>query len=168
MPSETSPYQNLSASWEVFVEDLMVDCLNRDSTNYAAYMDLRLKKHLPRAVCRAMLTGLGYVDFRGVSDIKKTAKRILVDACNPFSAITGANTVPIDEFTKMRNYLAHYSIHARRSLLSSYRANHKLKHFREPADFLYARSPKTGFIRFADYVLAYAAASQEMRKKLGV
>src|SRR3990170_300054 len=100
------------ALWEVFVEDLMVDCLNRDCSQYGQFMEIRISKNLPRNVCRAMLTGLRYTDFRSLSDIKDVAKKILVDAHNPFKAIPPASAELIDEFTKMRNYLAHYSMPA--------------------------------------------------------
>ena len=156
------------ASWEVFVNDLMVDCLNRDSSQYADYMQLRLAKNLPRPVCEAMLRGLGYTDFRSVPEIKKVAKNILTAANNPFKAIPVATGEAIDEFTRMRNYLAHYSTAARRSLLNSYRRNHKLKNFREPADFLYASNRRSKQIRFGDYVQAFIDASQVMRHTLGV
>ena len=156
------------ASWEVFVNDLLVDCLNRDSSQYADYMQLRLAKNLPRPVCEAMLTGLGYTDFHSVPEIKKVAKNILTPANNPFKAIPAAVGEVIDEFTRMRNYLAHYSTAARRSLLNSFRRNHKLKNFREPADFLYASSRKSKQMRFGDYVQAFIDASEAMRHALGV
>jgi len=156
------------ASWEVFVDDLMVDCLNRDSSQYAEYMQLRLAKHLPRPVCEAMLSGLGYTNFRSVSDIKKVARNVLTAANNPFKAIPAPDTDMIDEFTKMRNYLAHYSTVARRSLHTSYKRRHKLTNFREPAEFLYATNHKTRQIRFGDYVDAYINASKAMQNALGM
>jgi len=62
------------ALWETFVVDLLVGCLNKDATQYASYMRLKLPKHLSRNECTAMLIGLSYVDFHGVSDIQKIAK----------------------------------------------------------------------------------------------
>ena len=156
------------ADWEVFVEDLMTDCLNRDCTQYGEFMEMRLSKNLPRNVCHAMLTGLGYTDFRSVGHIKDVAAKILVDAHNPFKAIPPTIADRIDEFTKMRNYLAHYSTPARRSLYSSYRRHHKLKNFREPEEFLFATNRRTKQLRFGDYIDAYLGASQGMRKALGV
>jgi len=157
------------AAWEVFAEDLMVDCLNRDSSQYGEYMQLpRLAKHLPRSVCRAMLTGLGYTDFKSISNLKKTAKNVLTPSNNPYKAIPHSDGEVIDEFTKMRNFLAHYSTVAKRSLLNSYKRNHKLKNFREPADFLYANNARTGLMRLNDYVAAYASATSAMRGELGL
>src|SRR3990172_8269723 len=111
-----------------------------------------------------MLTGLGYTDFKSVSHIKDIAGKILVPAHNPFKHIAPPTTERIDEFAKMRNYLAHYSTPARRSLHSSYRRNQKLTNFREPADFLYADNRKSKQIRFGDYIDAYLDASTAMRK----
>jgi hypothetical protein len=154
--------------WEIFVEDLIVDCLNKDTTKYAAYMDLRLPKNLPRAQCEAMLNGLGYLDFPNVGSLKSVARNVLVPACNPFQAIPKAATWRIDEFLRMRNYLAHYSTRARRALKDAYRRNHGLTRFREPGDFLYASRGKGGQPRFGDYVDAFSDAAKAMRRFLGV
>ena len=32
--------------WEIFVEDLLIDCLNRDTSQYALYMGTKLPKNL--------------------------------------------------------------------------------------------------------------------------
>jgi hypothetical protein len=156
------------AQWEIFAEDLLVDCLNRDSSAYSQHMGLRLKKHLTRSECRAMVIGLGYLDFRSVSHLQGIAKRILTRPNNPFRAIPKNAGDKIDEFFCIRNYLAHYSVPARRSLLNIYQKEYDLKNFREPGDFLYASRGQGGQIRFGDYVDAFAEASHEMRNALGV
>lgn len=158
----------LVAIWEVFIQDLMIDLLNRDSSQYADYTSNRLQKHLPRPVCRAMIEGLGYYDFRGVADIKRVAKNILVGSNNAFKAIPQNDGEKIDEFARMRNYLAHYSTVARRNLMKSYKRIHGFSNFREPADFLYAYNPRTKALRLVDYVTAYESASAAMKSYLGI
>jgi hypothetical protein len=154
--------------WEIFVEDLMVDCLNKDATKYASYMDLHLPKNMPRAQCKAMLNGLWYLDFPNVASLKSTAKNVLVHTCNPFQAIPKPAARRIDEFLRMRNYLAHYSTRARRALKDAYRRNHGLIRFREPGDFLLASRGRGGQVRFGDYVDAFSDTAKAMRKFLGV
>jgi len=154
--------------WEIFVENLIIDCLNKDTTKYGSYMDLRLPKNLPRAQCEAMLNGLAYLDFPNVGSLKSTARHVLVPTSNPFQAIPKAAERRIDEFLRMRNYLAHYSTRSRRALKDAYRRNHGLIVFREPGHFLYASRGKGGQPRFGDYVDSFFDAAKTMRKFLGV
>lgn len=156
------------ATWDIFVEDLLVDCLNRDSSAYARYMRLNLRKHLSRSECQAMVVGLGYLDFRGISDLTKVANNILTPANNPFRSIPKSAEKKIDEFFAIRNYLAHYSIPAKRRLMTIYEERYDLKNFRAPGDFLYASRGRDGQIRFGDYVDAFSEASRAMGKALGI
>ena len=71
--------------WDVFIEEVFVACLSRDSSQYAEFRDLTLRKHLSYDESYAVLTGLGYLDFKGVGDIKGHARQLLV--VNPFDAM---------------------------------------------------------------------------------
>ncbi|MCJ7492062.1 MAG: hypothetical protein MUP15_07930 [Dehalococcoidia bacterium] len=157
----------LVSLWETYVEELLVDCLNRDCTQYGKYMGLRLSKDAPRDVCRAMLTGLGYLDFRSTADLQRKARNVLVQRYNPFKAIPKPARVKIDEFLHVRNYIAHQSMAAKRALMADYRNNHSLTYFKKPGDFLWATNPKTKRIRLADYVIALADSWVAMRAELG-
>lgn len=157
------------ANWNIFVEDLLIDCLNRDTSQYAQYMDIKLRKNLTRNQCKAMILGLtSYLDFRSVSEIKKIAKNILVPQNNPFIVIPKSASDKIDEFYKIRNYLAHYSILARRSLTNMYKRAYRLQRFREPGDFLHCFDRRTGQTRFGNYVHAFLEATDEMAQFLGI
>jgi hypothetical protein len=158
----------ICAQWEILVEDLLVDCLNRDSTQYAEFMGLRLRKHVPRAECTAMIRGLGYLDFRGVNDIKQKAKSILVNEFNPFQAISNNDSKKIDEFYKIRNYLAHYSRVAERSLMKMYADTYRLNTLREPGDFLLTYDKKIKSARMQLYINAFIGAADSMADELGV
>ena len=155
----------LVTSWDVFVRDLFVDCLNKDAAKYADYMGLRLKKHLSIDECQAMLTGLGYFEFRGVTEARNAAGHVLV--VNPFPAIPNPSIKKIDELVAIRNYLAHYSGRAQRALQRVYTGRYRMSTFRRPGEFLYADT-KPGQIRFVTYVKALADASVAMRDKLGI
>jgi hypothetical protein len=156
------------SSWEVFVEDLLIDCLNSDTSKYAEYTSLKLPKHMSRDQCVAMIVGLGYLDLRSTSDIKRTAKHILVDACNPFKHIPNLACEKIDDFVKIRNYLSHYSFAAERTLSNMYRNRYKLHTFRTPGAFLFARDPKTKQTRLGNYIDAFVDAATHMATFLNV
>src|SRR5712692_7501162 len=48
--------------WERVVEDDIITSLNRDSSAYATALGLRLRQHLSRDECIAMLVGHRYLD----------------------------------------------------------------------------------------------------------
>jgi hypothetical protein len=63
------------ARWDNLVQLDIITSLNRDSTRYAKELDLRLRKHLTRDECEAVLFGHRYLDFRSVGDIKTFGKK---------------------------------------------------------------------------------------------
>lgn len=142
----------ICANWEILVGDLLIDCLNKDTSQYKEFTGFEIPKHLSRETCKAMILGVTYIDFKSVSDLKKMSKRILVPQFNPFKKIPKSNGEKIDEFFTLRNYLAHYSDAAKRSLERMYKNRHGLKSFREPGDFLLARDKTRGMIRMAVYI----------------
>jgi hypothetical protein len=155
--------------WEIFIEELLVDCLNRDSSQYALYMGAKLPKDLSRKECKAMILGVqGYIDFRSVAEIKKISRNILVSQCNPFQAIPKSASDKIDEFYKIRNYLAHYSLAAKRSLANLYKNKYGMQRFREPGDFLFSFDKRSGQVRFGNYVEAFIDAEVKMAEFLGI
>lgn len=154
--------------WEILVEELLIDCLNHDSSQYAKYMDMTLPKHATRNQCKAMIYGLKHLDFRSVSEVKTIARGILVPEHNPFVVIPKSNSNKIDEFYRIRNYLAHYSITARRSLGMIYRRRYGLQRFREPGDFLLCWDRKSGQTRFGNYVDAFVGAAEKMAQFCGI
>ncbi len=63
----------LCAYWESFVDRELLDCVNIDSTKLAAYLELKLPKHLKRALCRAIVFGDRFLDFRSIGNLKDFA-----------------------------------------------------------------------------------------------
>lgn len=158
----------VASSWEVFVQNLLTDCLHRDTSAYAKHMGMTVRRRLSWGVCEAMITGLDYFDYKSVAQVRGIGRKILVPPCNPFDAIPKAAARRIDEFFTIRNYLSHYSDRARRALMASYRRNHGLVRFREPGSFLYADNRITRQIRLNDYIGAFRDAAIAMADKLGV
>lgn len=156
------------ADWEVLVEVLMVDCLNRDSSTYAESMGLKLHRHLPWEECQAILHGLGYFSFSNMDDLIGKARRTLSSEWNPFKAIPQRSRKKIGEFITIRNYLAHYSALARRQVDRIYKRTYKMKQFREPGAFLMARPTPSRQRRYMDYFDAFDDATAKMRTALGL
>lgn len=152
--------------WEVLVEDDIITSLNRDSSAYADFMGLRLKKHLTRDESEAILIGHRYLDFRSVGDIKSFTKKYLVPTYNPFEAITPQIAEKIDEFMIVRNLLAHYSGHSWRAYRGMMAKKYEYKRIPEPGAFLIKPNPKTGTYRWTDYLTNFLRCSERMRKKV--
>ncbi len=154
-------------AWEVLVENLFVQCLSRDPSKYAEYKAIKLPQKLTRDVCRGLISGLGYFDFRDTADLKGKANNILAPRLNPFAEIPRDAGNKIDEFCVIRNYLAHYSDSSRQSLARMYRNKYNLS-FREPGDFFFEFDKENKQIRFANYTNAFLKAADEMAIFLGV
>jgi len=160
-------------AWEVLVENLFIECLSRDPSEYAKFKAIKLPKKLTRDVCRGLISGLGYFDFKDTGDLKGKARRALVRKYNPFAKIPSDEGKKIDEFCIIRNYLAHRSIASKQSLARMYK-NHYRMNFRQPGDFLFdtvefvelgKRDKQT---RFANYADAFIKAVDEMALFLSV
>jgi hypothetical protein len=159
---------SICAEWEVLVENLLIDCLNRDTSRYAEYTGFKLPKHITRETCKAVIMGTGYLDFKSVSQLKDISKKILVVQCNPFIHIPTSRGRKIDEFFTIRNYLAHYSEAARRSLLHVYRTQYNLSTFVEPGVFLLAEDKREKIPRMGVYINNFKKTSIIMAESLGI
>ena len=160
----------ICANWQVFTEGLLIDCLNKDTTQFAKHTDFSVPKHLSRDVCKAMLMGVKYLDFKNVSHLKGFAKKILVPNNDPFKRISAAKGEvgdKIDEFYTMRNYLGHYSYFADRKLAAVYK-EHGMKRWREPGDYLLSFDRNNQMPRIRVYTNAFVQAADEMGAFLGV
>lgn len=154
----------LCTTWSFSVEDLMVDCLNRDSTKFAQTVHAKHRpKNLPRNICELLLTGPGYFDIKDVDDLNTKAKRYLVDAYNPFKSISKIDAIKINELITIRNFVTHYSTKSRHALHERvYKTVHQRKKFNHPGPFLIAKDRKTGRSRMHDYFDAVQSAAKSM------
>lgn len=159
---------SICANWEILVEELMIDCLNRDTSRYAEYTGFKLPKNISRETCKAVVIGIGYIDFKSVGHLKQIARQILVPQCNPFSTITTTQGKKIDEFFVIRNYLAHYSYVARRSLLRVYKDVYGITRFVEPGVFLLRQEKGAQIPRMGTYINNFKAAAHKMEDFLGI
>lgn len=158
----------IHVTWELLVENLLIDCLNRNTSKYAEYKATNLPRNLSKNICRCLLTGIGFFDTRGASETQKIAKDILVNKFNPFSKIPKIDAKRINEFYIIRNYLAHYSEKSKLSLMKVYKINYKFKNFREPGHFLCAHDRQTKQVRFANYIDSFINSADKMADFLRV
>lgn len=159
----------LCTIWSVSAEDLLIDCLNRNSERYAEFMNApRLAKHIPRLQCEFMLTGIGYFDVKSVSDMKKKAQDILTEQNNPFKAIANVDKMKIDELFTIRNYITHYSRQAERKLSNIYKKTHNMKKFEQPGYFLSALGGRPRKPRLHAYIEAIRSACKSMATSLAI
>jgi len=158
-------------AWELFVGELLVDCLSRDTSQYAIDRGVDLPKDLSRTICACLLTGMAFFDFRDISDLVGKAKRILVKENNPFQVIPRDHGKKIDEFRIMRNYIAHRSDTAKRRLKLMYKNVYTMNRFREPGDFLLGRITRgalSGELRFAGFIDSLLRTADKMAEFLGI
>lgn len=149
----------LCASWERFVDEHLVDCVNVDHSRLNDFLGVTIPRHPSRNVCRAVLYGGGYKDFRSFGDLKGFTKKILPDGSNPFVVVRNGHAEKIDEALKIRNYLAHYSAVAGRAIDRMYKQSYTLRRFEEPGRFLLARNAR----RLWSYFDAFEGASADMK-----
>jgi hypothetical protein len=154
--------------WDVLVEQDIVSSINRDASVYAKALNLRLRKHLTKDECKAMIVGHRFLDFKSVGDVKNFGRRFLNPDLNPFDAITGPQEDKINEFLGMRNLLAHYSDYAWRSYYAFMQSKYKYAKVPEPGDFLITLTPNGRTYRWADYFLNFLNVSIAMIKALKI
>ena len=159
---------SVCADWEYMVENLLIDCLNKDTSMYSEYTGFSISKHITRDICKAILIGISYLDFKSTDQLKKLSKSILIQSCNPFLLIPSSNCKKIDELFTIRNYLAHRSFAARRSLADLYKRKYNLRHFVEPGTFLLATDKTDKIPRLGVYINNFKNAANIMGKFLGV
>jgi hypothetical protein len=149
----------LCASWESFVDDHLVDCINCDHSQLSDHFDVSIPANPSKDLCHALIVGDGYLDFKSIGELKGYAKKLLPTASNPFLAISATHHKRLDEVYRIRNYLSHYSAKSRRSLLAVYRSEYKMQRFFEPGHFLLAHHAR----RLWAYFDAFAGVSTDMK-----
>ena len=163
----------LYVRWECLTEALFIDCLNRDTSQYAEFHDIQLPSHSTRAQCEAFVCGLGFFDSKGFSGLLKIAKQNLTVQYNPFKhskskILIQEDLKKIEEFYFIRNYLAHRSRKSKLTLKRNVYDRYELRRFVEPGSYLLAKDRKTNQPRLMIYREAFFTAADEMGVFLGV
>lgn len=159
-PEKAEVYESfvlkICATWETFIEDLLGLCLSKDTSRYSQYIGTKFPKCPPKELCATLISGYRYFDFKNVDGLKGISKNILVAAYDPFSKIPRKESKKIDEFFLIRNYVAHRSRVAKRSLSRLYREVYHLQEFQEPGAFLLSPlHERTKEVHFGEYTGAF-------------
>ena len=164
----------ICAIWEILVEDVLVECLRCDTSSYSKTKGITLPKKLTKNLCKGLVSGLGYFDFRDMGDLRGKAKKILADNYNPFKEILPREIKKINEFYIMRNYIAHRSNTSKQALMRMYKSRYGMEKFRQPGDFLFDIIGFTEVgergkqIRFADYSSSFMTAADQLAAFLDI
>lgn len=145
--------------WEWYVEKMICECLNSDTSQLAKELDLTLPKTITIDECIGYLNGLGYFDLKGASNLKSVARKILVNSKNPFQKISTEARGHIDDFYTLRNYVAHRSKKSKKALIKIYE-KYNQKGFIEVGEFLLNKNKnESKTIRFQDFGGSFWLAS---------
>lgn len=156
----------VDSEWQSLIRSLFVSCLSIDTTRYSESTCSNVPKHLPWNVCRAMVNGLGFFDFRNLGDIKNLGKKYLVDECNPFKITYDSYGKKIDEFYSIRNFIAHKSHFSYGKLKLMYKNRYNIDRFIKPGKFLMTTDRKEDQIRFGVYMDCMWQKAEQMKKIL--
>lgn len=149
----------LCANWERFIDNHLTDCVNVDPSQLSTFLGVKIPPHPDCDLCQALLFGDGFRDFRSYGDLIKFSKKVLPASSNPFPIVSLGHRKKIDEVYKIRNYLAHYSSSAKRSLDTMYKGTYKMKKFYEPGFFILANGERNLW----GYFDAFEGASNDMK-----
>jgi hypothetical protein len=150
----------LSAVWEYFVEDHLIDCINCDPSKLEDFFGVPIPNNPSRAMCQVLLLGNSFKSFRDFSELKGFSKKILPDESNPFLAVTKKRFRYIDEVHTIRNYLSHYSLMAKRKLKKLYMEEYGYSRFLEPGQVMLGNKADLLW----KYFDAFQGASEDMKK----
>lgn len=158
----------LCVTWEILAENVFVECLLHDASEYTKRTGIVLpRKNLTKDICRGLISGLGYFDFKDAADLKGKAKRFLAKRYNPFNEIPKDAASKINEFYMIRNFIAHRSNSAKQTLKRMFKQKYNMR-FRSPGNFLFDKvefiesGEKGEEIRFANYSKAFEKAADKM------
>jgi len=151
----------LCANWESFVNEHLVDCVNRDHSQLSKYFGVSVPLNPSWDLCHALIFGGTYKDFRSVDDLRGFTKKILPKDSNPFLSISKEHIKNIDEVYAIRNYLSHYSSTSRRKVQEEiYKNKYSMNRFLEPGQFILAHGAK----RLWKYFDSFVGASNDMKR----
>ena len=103
-------------SFEIFIERLLISCLNHDHSCFEEKYGITLGKHINDDVCEFLITKGGFFDFRGYSGLIKTLGDILGNNHRLITLFKGNDhKIYIEQLCAIRNYAAHNSKQSKKS-----------------------------------------------------
>ena len=153
--------------WEWYVEQMICECLQNDTTQLSKELDLSLPNSISLDECVGYLHGLGYFDLKSASNLKSIAKKIPAKGRNPFENISAEARNRIDDFYVLRNYVAHRSKKSKKTLLKTY-AKYNQNQFQEVGEFLLSNhdNGNSKTIEFQDFGSSFWLAAFQVLEYL--
>jgi hypothetical protein len=100
----------LYRAFESLMLDALVGALNNDTSTLSSRTGFSFPKHLTDEVCRFLVTGRGYFDFKGRDGLIKTLKQYLPDDHYLVEVVSKAGyRNALARLSAARNYAAHES-----------------------------------------------------------
>jgi len=130
------------ALWESFVENEVVFLVALEPTKLKSETGLPQNTRLNLKLIRALLFSDTYRTYYNIEQSKPILNRLLSDKYNLFKQIKKEQLDKISFVYKLRNYLSHYSVFAKRQLLNAYKKHCSYKRFLEPGMFLIKQKGK--------------------------
>lgn len=153
--------------WEWYAEQMIYECLKLDTSQLSVELGLALPSTISIDECAGYLSGLGYFDLKSATNLKAITKKILVKGQNPFENIGTDVRNKIDDFYVLRNFVAHRSKKAKKSLLKMY-TKYDQNDFQEVCDFLLETNTKNSSktIRYQEFGGSFWLASFQILEYL--
>ena len=114
----------LYRSFEDLMVSVLVGCLNQDSQTLSDRTGIKFPKHLNVAVCRYLVTGGGYFDFRGRDGLIKELSQFLGRKHNIVLVVKHTKyKTTLEALCTLRNFAAHGSQQAKKAAKDATRTN---------------------------------------------
>ena len=119
-------------AFEVFIERLLVSCLNHDHSYFEEKYGIALGKHINDDVCEFLITKGGFFDFKGYGGLIKILGNTLGSNHNLITVIKETEKEKgkeenyqtyIDQLCAIRNYAAHNSKQSKQSAKKAFGVN---------------------------------------------
>jgi len=151
---------NAVTAWSEFAEDIFYAGINWDSSALSRRLGLILPEHLSLALCEALFTTRGFLDFRSVGELKGEAKKY-IGKRHAFASLPSASGQIIDRLVAVRNYVVHRSRVARSAYKSKVLEPEKITTLVDPGRFLLAL--RSGRSRLEGYLESMRIAGRAVK-----
>ena len=110
----------LYREFESLMFDALVGAINNDTSTLSEKTGCDFPDHLKEEVCRFLVTGSGYFDFRGRSGLIRTLKNYVSNDHYLVKIIKKRKyLMPLKRLTSLRNHAAHRSAKSKRAALNA-------------------------------------------------
>ena len=105
---------------ESMILDALVGAINNDTAVVSKTLGVKLPPHLRNEVCRFLVTGTGYFDFKGRNGLIRTLKKFVPESHYLVQTIKKQRYKPtLEQLSALRNFATHDSPQAKRAALAA-------------------------------------------------